>query len=45
MDDGVHANQMLDDMFMLANFVDQEVEASRLNVDMKFDYIDGVQIV
>jgi hypothetical protein len=42
MDDGFHVNQMLDDLFMLANFVDQEVEAIRLNVDLRFDYHNGV---
>ncbi len=45
MDDGVHVNQMLDDLFMLTNFVDQKVEATRLNVDPRFDYLDGIQIV
>ncbi len=30
---------------MLANFVDQEVEATRLNVNPRFDYHNGVQIM
>jgi hypothetical protein len=30
---------------MSANFVDQEVEATELNVDPRFDYPDGIQIV